>query len=329
MTAGVWERRVGAASLREGFARQSAVPRELWERRPRREFARAWLLAIAFMLAPAPAAAGVSATGADGATVTLEHPAKRIVALSPALVETAYAAGAGDRLVGVVAYSDYPPPAAGLPRVGDAFRLDLERLLSLKPDLVLAWQSGNPRAAVQRLRELDVPVLVTEVHALDDVARQIETLGRLAGTPGAARAAAKRYRSRLDALRVRYGGRDPVSVFYQVDDQPLYTVGGTHIVSRAIELCGGRNVFAGLDTLAPSVSEEAVISADPEAIVAPIYEGGSNDLERWRKWPGMKAVERGNLFTVEADDLSRATPRLADGVEALCRALDTAREHRP
>jgi len=280
-------------------------------------------------LAPALAAAGASATGADGVTVTLEQPAHRIIALSPALVEMTYVAGAGERLVGAVAYSDYPPPAADLPRVGDAFRLDLERLLSLKPDLVLAWQSGNPRAAVRRLRELDVPVLVTEVHELDDVAEQLETLGRLAGTADTAHEAAADYRARLDALRARYGGRDPVSVFYQVDDRPLYTVGGTHIVSRAIALCGGRNVFAGLDTLAPSVSEEAVLSADPEAIVAPVYEGGSNDLERWSKWPGMRAVARGNLFTVAADDLSRATPRLADGVEKLCEALDTARDHRP
>ena len=269
-------------------------------------------------------------SGAVFAAVSAEDSARRIVTLAPHLTELVYAAGAGDRLVGTVEYSDYPVAARALPRIGDAFRLDQEALAALQPDLVLAWASGNPAVMLERLRELGYRVVALDSAGLDSVAVQLEQVGRLAGSVAVAHAAAARYRSRLEALRTRWESAPRVSVFYQVSARPLLTVTRRHVIGQVLELCGGDNVFADLPGLVPPVSMESVLDAAPQAIVASGFGSGPEpSLGIWRRWRHLPAVEHRNLFIVPADWLSRPGPRLVEGVGAVCEVLDEARNRLP
>jgi iron complex transport system substrate-binding protein len=264
-----------------------------------------------------------------GAELRLAAPARRIVSLAPHLTELLFAAGAGDKVVGSVDYSNYPPAAKILPRIGSYAQLDLEAILALKPDLVVGWQSGNPPAAIDRLRRLGLQVFINQSDRIEDVARALEQLGRLAGSEAQADAASTAFRARLAALRSRYGGKPVVRTFYQVWHQPLMTVGGHQVISDLLRVCGGENVFAQLAPLAPAVTVEAVIAADPEAIVASgMDEARPEWLEDWRRWQRMTAVRRDNLFFVPPDLMQRHTPRLLDGAELLCKHLETARGRR-
>ena len=276
------------------------------------------------------AAAEVSVRDDEGATVRLARPAQRIVTLAPHLVETLYAAGAGEQLVGTVEFSNYPAAAKKKTRVGGYSQLDLEAIVALKPDLVIAWASGNAPAVVDRLRALGLSVYVSQPNRIDDVAAEIERFAVLAGTSAVGKAAAASFRSRLATLQKRYGARPPVRTFYQIWQQPLMTVGGGQIISSVIRLCSGDNVFGALDTLAPTVTVEAVIAANPEAIVASgMGEARPEWLDDWRRWTTMNAVARDNLFFVPPDLIQRHTPRLLDGAERLCQHLETARGRRP
>lgn len=287
------------------------------------------VLAVFLALVCSNANAEVVLRDDSGVTLRLPAPARRIVSLAPHLTENLFAAGAGGRVVGVVDYSDYPEAARRIAGVGDYSLPNLEAIVALRPDLVVAWRGGNPDAVLRKLRRLGLNVYETEPGRLDDIANSIEQLGRLAGTQAVAEKAAARFRQRLAALRARHAARPPVPVFYQIWHQPLMTVGGDQIISDAISLCGGENVFASLPGMAPSVSIEAVLAADPEAIVA---SGMGRDtpvgLEDWRRWTRLKAAARGNLFFVPADLMQRPTPRLLDGAEQLCRHLETARGRR-
>lgn len=249
--------------------------------------------------------------------------AERIVSLAPHLTELLYAAGAGDRLVAVSEWSDYPEAARRLPRIGDAFRLDYERILSLAPDLVVAWETGTPRPQVDRLRELGLEVVSIGVETLDDIPRAVERLGALAGTAAAASAAAGELRAGIAALAAEYRGRRQVTVFVQLDEQPLYTVTGRHLISRMLELCGGRNVFAELPGVAPAVDLEAVLAKDPQVILVTAARG--DPLAQWSRWERLTAVRAGNVLSVPADAVTRATPRALDGARSVCERLETAR----
>ena len=264
-----------------------------------------------------------------GQEVRLKAPAKRIVALAPHLAESLYAAGAGDRLVGAVDYSDYPPEAKKLPRVGGYSRIDLEAVAALKPDLVLAWESGNNMPQVEKLKALGLTVYVSQPNRMENIADQLERLGQLAGTEGTAKAAADTFRKRLETLRSTYASKPKVRVFYHIWKAPLTTVGGPQIISDAIRLCGGENVFGKLNQMAPTVSVEAVLEADPEAIVATgMGDARPEWLHDWDKWPRLSAVKYGNLFHINPDIMQRHTPRILDGTEKLCVYLDQARNRR-
>ncbi|WP_043202404.1 cobalamin-binding protein [Paraburkholderia acidipaludis] len=279
----------------------------------------------------APAAhAAVSAVDDAGNTVTLAAPAQRVISLSPHITELIYAAGGGDKLVGAVSYSDYPPAAQNIPRVGDNRALDLERIVALKPDLIVVWRHGNAQQQLDRLRELNIPLFFSEPRRLDDVATSLTRLGVLLDTSSAAQRAAGAYRHDIAQLRERYAGRTPVSVFFQVWDQPLMTLNGEHMISDVIALCGGRNVFAALQPLVPTVSTEAVLAANPDAIVTSSQGATAPDkplpgLDRWRAWPALTAVAHGNLFAIDGDLLTRPAPRIAQGAAELCKDLDLAR----
>jgi iron complex transport system substrate-binding protein len=287
--------------------------------------------ALALLLASALAAhAEIVVRDDAGDTLRLPAPARRIVALAPHVVENLYAAGAGDRIVGAVDYSDYPPAAQAIARVGGYSRLDLERIVALKPDLVIAWQSGNEQGHVGRLKAVGLPVYQSQPGRFEDIAAELTRFGAIAGTETVAKAAAERFLARLAGLRRTYGGRPRVRVFYEVWQDPLRTVGGEQIISSVITTCGGENVFAALKPMSPQVSHEAVLASDPEAFVA----GGMGEerrdwLDAWRRWPQLTAVKRDNLFFVPADLMQRHTLRLMDGAEMLCAQLETARSRRP
>ncbi|HEY3598511.1 MAG TPA: cobalamin-binding protein [Paraburkholderia sp.] len=295
-------------------------------------FAAAALAALA-AFAPQAHAAAIAVTDDTGATVSLASPAQRVISLAPHVTELLYAAGGGAKIVGAVTYSDYPPEAKQLPRVGDNKALDLERIVALKPDLIVVWRHGNAQRQIERLRDLHVPLFFSEPHQLDDVALTLAKLGQLLGTAPVADAAAGAYRQDIARLRARYAAQPPVSVFYQVWDQPLMTLNGTHMISDVIALCGGRNVFAKLEPLVPTVSTEAVLAANPEAIVTAARGATAPDqplppLDKWRAWPGMTAVARNNLFAIDGDLIDRPAPRLAQGAAQLCEDLDVARSRR-
>lgn len=272
-------------------------------------------------LAPAHAV-----TDDSGHVLRLSAPAQRIVALSPHLTELLFAAGAGKAMVGAVEFSNYPEAARSLPRLGSYEGPDLERILALNPDLVVTWESGNGARRVAQLRRLGLNVFSSEPRSLEDIPRTLEALGRLAGTSGVSDKAAAHFRERLRSLRERYAGREPVEVFYQVWARPVTTLNGEHLVSRVMELCGGRNVFADLDGLAPVVSVEAVLDRNPRVIVAGGMANGAREwLEQWRRWPGLRAVDEGHLVYIHPDHLQRHTPRILDGAEELCATLDRVR----
>ena len=265
-----------------------------------------------------------------GQEVRLKGPAKRIITLAPHAAESLFAAGAGDKLVGTVDYSDYPPEAKKLPRVGGYSRIDLEAVAALKPDLVIAWESGNNMTQVDKLKALGLTVYVSQPNTIQNIANQLEKIGQLAGTEVTANAAAERFRKRLETIREANAGKPKVRVFYQIWKSPLMTVGGPQIISDAIKICGGENVFGQLKQMAPNVTVESVLEADPEAIIATgMGDARPEWLHDWDKWTRMTAVKRNNLFHINPDIMQRHTPRILDGTEKLCAHLDVARSHRP
>lgn len=263
---------------------------------------------------------------ATGERVVLNAPAQRVVSLAPHITETVYAAGGGDTLVGTVSYSDYPDAAQALPRVGSYDSLSYESLIALKPDLVLAWGSGNGKETVARLRALGVTVFVEEPRSLEDVALSLRVLGKLLGTVDVADKAADLFMEQLDGLRTRYATASSLSVYYQIWDEPLLTLNGEHLISDVIRLCGGKNVFADSIALVTRISAESVIRADPQVIIASGMDKARPEwLDDWRSWRTMTAVANNQLYFVPPDVLQRHTPRIMEGAAAICEHLEAAR----
>lgn len=251
-----------------------------------------------------------------GMTLELPVPAQRIVSLAPHITEILFVVGAADKLVGTSDYSDYPPAAREIQRVGGATTLDVETILSLRPDLVIAWHSGGNRDAVEHLRALGLRVFVSEPRSLEDIGTSLERFAKIAGTTSEA---PQRYREQLTKFYERFRAARKRRFFFQLWDEPLLTVNGEHLISRALANCGLSNVFASLPVLAPTVAREAVIAANPEIMIVSAGEGRHEDwIARWQSWPTMYAVSAHQIYTVSADAFGRATPRFLDAVEALC-----------
>ena len=264
-----------------------------------------------------------------GLTVTLTKPAQRIISLSPAETEMLFAAGGDGHIVGVIRYSDFPEAATHLPVVGDVQGLDIERIVSLKPDLIVVWYEGNTKSHVEQLRQLGIPLFFGQPRHLEDIPNSILTLGQLMGTQAQAVPAATRLSFQLNALKQKYQQRSPVRMFYQVWDQPLFTLNGQHIVSDAIQLCGGVNIFAGLSTISPNVDIESVLRLDPEAVVGTDEKNsGDGGVQMWKRYPTLQAVKRNNLFLIDGNLINRAGPRMIAGAALLCEKLDQARTNR-
>jgi iron complex transport system substrate-binding protein len=270
-------------------------------------------------------AAGVWAGGARRADAAEAMP--RIISLSPHITELLFAAGAGDRIVGVDDSSDYPAAVAGIARVGEPAALDIEGLLRLKPTLIVLWDSGTPASRKAELERLHLQLFVTDQRHLDDIGATLIEFGRLAGTEPVAAAAARSYRAELTQLRARYAGRSRLRVFYQVWDRPLYTLSGAHVVSEVLSLCGGDNVFADLSTLAPAIDKEAVLARNPDVIlVAATGADGARQTLEWNHFQNLRAVRSHHVFTVDPSLVGRMAPRILQGVREVCGLLDAARD---
>jgi iron complex transport system substrate-binding protein len=287
------------------------------------------LLFAALTLWAALVQAAVSVVDDSGKQVVLARPAQRVISMAPHVTELLFAAGGGARIVGAMNYSDYPDAARRIPLVGSNSQIDLERVIALKPDLLIVWQSGNTARQIEQLHSLGIPVFHSEPRSFAAVESSILRFGRLLGTDGVAHTAAAQFRAQVDGLRQRYASRPPVTVFYQAWDNPLFTLNGEQIASDAIRVCGGRNIFAGLKTIAPQVSIEAVVQADPDAIVGgKLYTAQDRGLSIWQPYRGLKAVRRNNLITLDEELLTRPGPRIVDGAAALCARLDEVRTRR-
>ena len=250
--------------------------------------------------------------------VVAEQP--RVISMAPHLTEMTYAAGVGDRLLGVVDWSDYPPDAAELPSIGDAFRFDLERIMALDPDLALAWRGGTPTQLVGRLEDIGIEVLWVESRSLEDIADGLEVIGRRLGNGQAGRTAAEMFRTELAELAKQDSGKT-LTVFYQVSARPLYTLGGRHVINEVFALCGMKNIFAGLDIEASVVDFEAVLAAEPDLIIASRENNDDDPLAQWHE-SGLLNPQQTSLHRVEPTLLVRPTPRILEGIEHICALRD-------
>jgi iron complex transport system substrate-binding protein len=237
-----------------------------------------------------------------------------------------YAAGAGHCLVGTIAHSDEPAEAAKVPIVGDAETLDFEQLIALRPTVVVVAVDVVQRVRIDRIRALKIPVYQVHVTRLSDMPDSVQRLGELAGTVAIAASKADELRAELDAIRIRYRDRTPLRVLYQIWDQPIYTIGGRHVISDALELCGAKNIFSDLDTAAPAVTREATVLRNPDLIIVSSPPGTSSEwLAQWRRFPAMTAVRNGRLLAYSDERLDRMGPSVFAAAANLCELIDRAR----
>jgi len=262
-----------------------------------------------------------------GRSVRLNHFARRIISLSPNITELVFAAGAGDKLVGVSSYSDYPDVAKSIPGIGDSSSLDLERIVALKPDLVIAWNSGNKVADIDKLERLGLTVFITEATKLEDIPRLLRKIGKLAGTLAIAELAASAFEAELRKIKQRYRSRQQVEVLYLIWHRPLMTVSDNHIISDIINICGGINVFAAAPSLTLVISAESILGADPQIIISsmPLVSPETGRRELWQRFPHIRAVRNNHLFFVHPDLIHRQTPRMLQAAKTVCEQLESAR----
>lgn len=286
------------------------------------------VLVAALAVLAAPLAGAATVRDDAGNMVTLDKPAARVIAMAPHVTELLFAAGGGDRIVGAVNYSDYPEAAKRIPRIGSNREIDLERVIAMKPDLIVAWMHNNSERQIEMVRKLGVPVFLSDPQTLEGIPENVARLGQLMGTGAVANSVAGELRKQLASLRARYAGRPTVRTFYQVWDKPLYTLSGKHIVTDALRLCGGENIFDKLTVTAPIVSVESVLQADPEAIFG-TAEKNYGGVKLWKPYATLTATRNGNLFTVDGDLLNRAGPRMIAGTALMCEKLELARRQRP
>jgi iron complex transport system substrate-binding protein len=283
-------------------------------------------LILLLAASPQAFAAGIDVVDDSGAHLLLQGPARRIVSLAPGATEMLFAAGAGPQVIATVAYANQPEAARRVPRIGDANAIDMERLLILKPQVVVYWPGGNNAAQIAQLQRLGFTLYRQQVNRLADIADSLRRLGVLAGTSGAAQQRAGQIDAQLAALRERYAKRPPVTALLETWNQPLYTIGGQQLMSDSLSICGAVNIFSDVAQLSSAVQVEAVISRDPDLIIAAAPPGeGPQWLQAWRRFPSLKAVRSGNLLDFQDQALSRLGPSVVDATASLCSRIEAAR----
>jgi iron complex transport system substrate-binding protein/vitamin B12 transport system substrate-binding protein len=272
-------------------------------------------------------AASAQETGGQPTLPDIPAPLRRVVTLAPHITELIFAAGAGERIVGTVDSSDYPPAARTIPRIGDGVSISVEQTVALRPQAVIAWlPTGSVRALTPALNRLGIALLYSQPLKLDDIPAEIVRYGRLFGTPGPSQAAAHALGRRIADLRQRYAGRKPVSAFVEIGSAPLFTIGRDPLLNDVLAACGGVNIYAGLPMPAARVNPESVLLENPQVIIGPSAEPA--ELEEIRsRWSTLRlpAATAGRVYGIDPDALFRPGPRLVDAAEALCRYLDQAR----
>lgn len=258
--------------------------------------------------------------------IILTQPANRIISLAPHITESLYAAGAGHKIVGAVSYSDYPEAAKNIPRVGGYPSADMEKIISLKPDLIIAWHTGNNLKQIEKLISLGYKVFVNETLEIENIPKTIQKFGFMAGTEKIAAKEVTEFNNNYLRLKNNYSKKKKVKVFYQIWNKPLMTINGKHIISKIINLCGGVNISADTKSMTPKVSFESVIAGNPEVIVA----GGMDKVQpewanEWLDWPQISAVNKERVYFIDPSLLQRVGPRILQGANQLCKLLDEAR----
>ena len=280
------------------------------------------LLFLLLLFIPLSIQARINIIDDSGQNISLKQPARRIISLSPGITELVFAAGGGDKLVGVVSYSDYPKQAKTIPRIGNYDSLDIERILALQPDLVIAWKSGNPEHQIRQLQSLGLKVYITEPDNFSSIPQTLRKFGQLTNTEHTAENSARQFEKKFNALKQQYQDKQnqpKIRTFIQIWNNPLMSVNGQHLISKVIEFCGGTNVFAQSRTLTSSPSIEAILEKDPQVIIATgMAESSKQWLQRWQQWPFLNAVKNKRLYAANPDHLVRHTPRILLGIEEVC-----------
>ena len=284
------------------------------------------LMILIFSIFGTSVQAAFSVIDDEGKSVTLTKPAERIISLAPHITESLFAAGAGDKIIGAVSYSDYPEEAKKIPRVGGYPSIDIEQIVSLKPDLVIVWSSGNNTNQIEKLLTLGLTVFNSDPKVPEDIANTLLRFGVLAGTEAVSKNASAEFLKHYRSLQKKYSHKEKVKTFYQIWNKPLMTINGQHLISDIIDLCGGVNVFTDLKSLTPKISIEAVIATNTDVIIA----GGMGKakpewMKEWYPWKQIPAVKNKNVFFVEPSLLQRVGPRILLGADQLCSLLDEAR----
>ncbi|MGN7610707.1 cobalamin-binding protein [Magnetococcales bacterium HHB-1] len=285
-----------------------------------------WIVVLPLLI-PSLSSAAVQTEDALLRTVTLPEKAMRIISLAPHVTEMLFAIGAGERIIGAVNYSDYPPEAKKIPQVGGYHRLDLEKIYALKPDLIIAWSGGNEKHQVDTLQKLGFTLFISEPHRVRDVFHEMTQMARLTGTKEIADRVVKQLKTRWQMLHQRYAHKKPVRVFYQLWNRPLMTINRDHLIRDLIHQCGGVNVFDHLNSLIPKIGVEAVIQANPDVIIASgMNESRPDWLDHWRGWRTLTAVKGSHLYFIPPDLIQRHAPRVLQGAERMCKILERFRE---
>ena len=271
----------------------------------------------------------VTVTDDFGTRVTVRHPPQRIVSLAPAATAMLIAAGAANQLVATIEYSGQPASERRLTQIGSVDAIDVERLIALRPDVVVVWPDGNNPAQIATIERLGLPVYRQEAVTLDGIADSLRRLGKLTGTSSVADRAARSLQAKLATLRKEYANAShPPTVFLEVWDRPLYTVGGRELMSDALQVCGVRNTFADLPQRAPAIGTEAVIARNPDIIIAAAPPGrGAAWLAQWRRFPSLRAVRTGKLMTFDDQRLSGLGPGVIDATAGLCGKIAALMAH--
>lgn len=278
---------------------------------------------VVLILCNPVAFAGATLVDDEGNHFDFSVTAKRVITLAPHLAEQMFAIGAGDLLAGTTEYSDYPEAAIQVPRMGDAFRFDYERILAANPDLVLAWGSGTPVHVIEKLRDMGFRVAVLTPAGSERMLQHLRWLATATGRD--ASGVIGEFQREYSKLQATYADRRTVKVFFQISTRPLFTINGDHPISELIRLCGGENIFADLPGISPAVDPEAVVVRDPDVIVSGSSAGNSDAETTWLQWQGMSAVRSGNIHVLDNDAIGRYSPGMLSGAEALCEIIEQAR----
>ena len=286
----------------------------------------AFSIAVLTICLPSVTLSAIEILDADGNLVRLDKPAERVISLAPSLTEILFAIGAAQRVVGVIEYSDFPPEAKTLPVIGRFDLLDIEKVVELEPDLIVAWKSGNPERSIEQLKSLGLTVYLAELSDLPSISKQMKNISKLTGTEREASSAITNFNQTYESLIAEYSGRTLVKTFYQVWDMPIITAGGKDFINDIIKLCSGENIFKEINQISPKVSLEAVIVANPEVIIGSGSDQTRPDwLDNWKHWPKMEAVSKQNLFSINPDLIQRQTPRTLIGTKQMCEHINKAR----